>query len=239
MKAVEVKADEPRIAVVPIDSLVADAANVRRRDAETEGMLAASVRQFGPARSIVLDGRDIVRAGNGTLKAAKETGITEVIVVEPKPGQLVAVKRDDWSPTEATAYAIADNRLGDRATNDEQALSEQLHSLAEEGFDFEPVGFTADEVEELLGRLGEPDRPEGDVVDDPAGEWQGMPEFQHEDLTSRFKAHVHFRNEADLADFERLVGQKVPRDRWAIWHPKAEIGHYADKEYAVAGADEA
>ena len=56
----------------------------------------SAVKQFGPARSIVVDGKDIVRAGNGTLEAFVANGGTEILKVHPGPNQLVAVVRD-WS----------------------------------------------------------------------------------------------------------------------------------------------
>jgi hypothetical protein len=92
-------------------------------------------------------------------------------------------------------------------------------------------------IAELAQDAGVVPKFNGEAVDDPAGEWQGMPEYEHEDLTSQFKVYVHFRNEDDLKAFEELLGQKVPRDRWAIWHPKAEIGHYKDKGYVGGGDD--
>jgi ParB-like chromosome segregation protein Spo0J len=144
-------ADQANVEVVSIESLTPDAANVVRRDDRARKSLAASLRQFGPARSIVLDGKGIIRAGNGTVEAAQEAGCTEVLIVKPKPGQLVAVQRDDWSPTEATAYGVADNRLGDLKTYDDGALAGVLESLGAEGFNLDAIGFTADEIEELIG----------------------------------------------------------------------------------------
>lgn len=142
--------DQAAVEVVPIGSLTPDAANVRKRDERAMKSLAASLKQFGPARSIVLDGKGIVRAGNGTLEAAQEAGVSEVLVVRPQPGQLVAVQREDWSATEATGYAIADNRLSELAHFDETALHDQLATLADEGFDIDAIGFTGEEIEELM-----------------------------------------------------------------------------------------
>jgi hypothetical protein len=145
---------EARITTVAIDQLVFDGGNVRRRDDRARSALSASLKQFGPARSIVLDGRDIVRAGNGTLEAFAAEGGTEVLIVEPRPGQLVAVKRADWSPTEATGYSIGDNRTTDLGAFDETALAEQLRALQSEQFDLASVGYTDHEVDDLLARLG-------------------------------------------------------------------------------------
>jgi ParB-like chromosome segregation protein Spo0J len=161
--------EAPAVEVVPIESLTPDAANVRRRGERAKKSLAASLKQFGPARSIVLDGKDIVRAGNGTLEAAQAAGCTEVLKVRAKPGQLVAVVRDDWSPSEATGYAIADNQLATLAEWNEEGLSEQLESLQSEGFDLDAIGFTEAEIGDLIG---------GDEPDlDPAeGQEEILPE---------------------------------------------------------------
>lgn len=188
-------ADQTTVEVVPIGSLTPDAANVRKRDDRAKKSLAASLKQFGPARSIVLDGKGIVRAGNGTLEAAEAAGVTEILKIHPKPGQLVAVVRDDWSATEATGYAIADNRLAELAHFDEIALHEQLETLADEGFDLDSIGFTAAEIEELTAG-------DADAIDD--GEWpeHGAPESHT--ITLRYRPEdvpvlMRFLGESDDA----------------------------------------
>jgi hypothetical protein len=156
------------VRTVAIETLIPDAGNVRRRDDRARSALESSVRQFGPARSIVIDGKEIVRAGNGALEAAAAAGSTEVLIVRPGPGQVVAVQRDDWSPTEATAYAISDNRTSDLSVFDDTSLVETLRSLQSEAFDLSCVGFTDVEVDMLNERLAdeliererdEPERP--------------------------------------------------------------------------------
>lgn len=93
-----------------------------------------------------------------------------------------------------------------------------------------------------------PDNPRSPPVteqgeNDPYAEWDeaGTAEDTNEDLTSEFKAHVHFRNEEDLREFEELVGQTIPRNTWAIWFPEADRLDASDT-YAVAqpngGAEE-
>ena len=135
---------------VSIDTLVPDAANVRRRDDRAKAAIANSIVEFGPARSIVLDGKDIVRAGNGTLEGFIASGGTEILKVRPGPNQLVAVVRDDWSTVDATGYAIADNQIATKATWDYQALGETIKSLDAEGFSISGLGFEAHELEPIL-----------------------------------------------------------------------------------------
>lgn len=139
-------------AVVSIDDLSPDAANVRRHPERNRKAIEASLRQFGAGRSIVLDGSNVVRAGNGTIEAARALGFQEVVVIEPKPGQLVAVKRPEWGPTEATSYAIADNRTAELAEWDELELAKQLEAIdAEGGLQF--TGFDDTELRTMLDKL--------------------------------------------------------------------------------------
>ena len=161
-KSGETQEDAPAVQVVRLDTLIPDAANVRRRGDRAKKSLDASLRQFGPGRSIVLDGKDVIRAGNGTLEAAQAwAASTRCLIVEPKPNQLVAVRRSDWTATEATGYAIADNRLAELAEWDEEGLANQLESLQAEGFDLDSLGFTEAELAEYLGEDEQERRPSG------------------------------------------------------------------------------
>lgn len=60
--------------------------------------------------------------------------------------------------------------------------------------------------------------------------WKGMPEYEQEDLSPKLTIKVHFRNEQDFHDFEKLIGQKITK-YMVIWHPKAEKRSYANKRW--------
>jgi hypothetical protein len=139
--------------VVSLDDLSPDPSNVRAHPEANRRTMGASLRQFGPARSIVLDGKGVVRAGNGTVEAAREAGVTEVLIVDPKPGQLVAVRRRDWSATEATAYSITDNRATDQSYFINDDLAAQLSALRAESFDLAAVGYSDEEASALIEGL--------------------------------------------------------------------------------------
>jgi ParB-like chromosome segregation protein Spo0J len=126
---------------------------VRKHPERNMATIKASLARFGPARSIVIDQNNVVRAGNGTVEAAIADGLTEAIVVNPKPGQIVAVRRKDWSDTEATAYSIADNRAAELAEWDEEGLASTLESLRNDEFDLDAIGFDEGELDELLNGL--------------------------------------------------------------------------------------
>ena len=61
-------------------------------------------------------------------------------------------------------------------------------------------------------------------------EWQDMPEFEMEDLSSFRKIVVHFRNQEDIDKFAKLIGQKITKAP-SIWYPEWEKRRYADKRY--------
>ena len=61
-------------------------------------------------------------------------------------------------------------------------------------------------------------------------EWQDMPEFEMEDLSSFRKIVVHFRNQEDIDKFAELIGQKITKAP-SLWYPEWKKRRYADKRY--------
>ena len=62
-------------------------------------------------------------------------------------------------------------------------------------------------------------------------EWQDMPEFIQEDLTSFRKIVVHFKNNDDVDKFSKLIGQKITPKQPSLWYPEVEPRRYANKKY--------
>lgn len=125
------RATATQVKVVPLSDLVPDPANLRQHPEASSAAIAKSVGALGLGRSIVVDKDGVVRAGNGTLEAARAAGVSEAIVVETNGKQLVVVKRPDWTAEQALAYAIADNRTGELSAFDADALQAAVQSLAE------------------------------------------------------------------------------------------------------------
>ena len=140
------------IEIVPIDSIQPDPANVRTHSERNIAAITASLKRFGQQTPVVVDGNGIVRKGNGTLQAAKLLGLTEVKIV-----------RTNLTGSEATAYAIADNRTGDPEIGsgwDNDALAQTLAALKAEDSDLaEATGFTAAELSELFPPIAPPEPP--------------------------------------------------------------------------------
>ena len=147
----------PKVEVKPLAALVPDQANPMGHPDANKAKVRHSLKQFGPGRSIVLDKNDVVYAGNCTAGEAAEAGITEVVIVEPQRHQLVAVRRSDWTPTEARAYSIADNKTAQAAEWDSKTLAQHFQAMPEAYR--ESTGFDAWEIEPYLRASWSP--PEG------------------------------------------------------------------------------
>lgn len=130
--------------LVPIGSISVDPANVRRHPERNLEAIRASLMRFGQQKPIVCDSRGIVRAGNGTLEAARSLGWTRIARVATA-----------LEGSEATAYSIADNRSGDLATWDVESLVTQLQSLEHDGIEPGSLGFTNDDVAEMFASAEE------------------------------------------------------------------------------------
>ncbi len=234
----------PRVTVVPLSSLIADPANVRVHDTRSREAIGASVKELGAARSIVADADGVIRAGNGTLEAARAAGIQEAVVVESDGKRLVVVKRPDWTAEQAIAYAIADNRVGELSYFDTKQLAAVLATMTENAIAagssalLDTTGFSEKDLEALLAipvvaHTRTPAGAETRASDvDPAAAWAGMPGYEHEDKRAFRSIVVHFKDAAALEEFAKRVAVPIPPNARYLWFPEIEIGHYADKTYA-------
>lgn len=62
-------------------------------------------------------------------------------------------------------------------------------------------------------------------------EWEGMPEYVQGKQREYAKIIVRFRNEQDLQDFARLIGQKLNRNSQCTWHPELRPDKSTVKKY--------
>lgn len=72
--------------------------------------------------------------------------------------------------------------------------------------------------------------PPADPANDPWAEWEGMPEFEQEDV-SGIRLIVHFARAESVSEFGRLIGQDVNENTKSIWYPKLERENL--KQYRV------
>lgn len=138
---------------VAIDSISLDPANVRRHPDRNIQTIVASLKRFGQQKPIVVTKEGIVIAGNGTLQAARHLGWKQIEIV-----------RTSLTGSDATAYAIADNRTAELAEWDDDALAQTLAALQIEDEKLAlDTGFDAKEIDALLA----PDEVTEDEVPEP------------------------------------------------------------------------
>lgn len=117
-----------------------DPANARKHNDRNIEAIVASLRRFGQQKPIVVDCNNVVRAGNGTLEAARRLQWESVDCVVTS-----------LSGSDAIAYAIADNRTAELAEWDEDTLAAQLNGLLSESEEIAiAAGFTTQEIESML-----------------------------------------------------------------------------------------
>lgn len=129
----------------PIADLKMDPANVRKHGPRNIETIVASLQKFGQQKPIVIDKNGVVVAGNGTLAAARQLGWSSIDAV-----------RTGLEGSQATAFAIADNRTAELAEWDTDALAQTLAALQIED-------------EELARMTGFDDAAIKELIDDAAG----------------------------------------------------------------------
>jgi DNA modification methylase len=125
---------------IAIDELKPWGKNPRKHDIEK---LVKSIERFGFRAPLVVNKRNdeyVVEAGHGRLIAAKAAGLKKL--------PCVVVEDDDMT---AEAYAVADNRLQELASWDENALADLLKDFDKELLDC--VGYSNGELDKLLKDL--------------------------------------------------------------------------------------
>ena len=146
--------EDLRHLAVPVGDLVLDPANVRKHPTRNLEAIRGSLAKFGQRKPIVVQKEGmVVRAGNGTLEAAKALG-----------WEHIAALVVDENDVQATAFAIADNRTGELAEWDYQELGVQLEALQNEGFDLGELGWADFEVGPLLAAEWTPAEIDPDFV---------------------------------------------------------------------------
>ena len=165
--------------------------------------VARSISEYGFRAPIVVDERGVIIAGHTRLAAAKRLGLAKVPVVVAR----------GLSEEQARAYRLADNRTADETGWDIALLREELAVLNDLDIDLTALGFDPSEL--LLYQSAADVEQETD--------WEGMPEFEQDDLSGAYSTHVHFRTLEDADRFFALIGMAGMRRR-SLWWPKHD-GH--------------
>jgi DNA modification methylase len=179
-----------------VSDLSQDPANARKHDEKNIDSIIASLRRFGQQKPIVVDASNVVRAGNGTLEAAKRLGWDSIECVK------TSLKGSD-----AIAYAIADNRTAELAEWDSDILAAQLSGLLTDDEALaNAAGFSAEEIEAMLSELTDPTEIDEDEVPEPPVD----PITKLGDLWILGEHRVLCGDSTKAQDVERLLNGAAP-----------------------------
>lgn len=128
-----------------VEDLFPYARNARTHSDEQVSRIAASIREFGWTQPILIGDDDTVIAGHGRLAAAKKLGMTEV----------PTIRLSGLTKEQLRAYVLVDNRLAEDAGWDKELLGLELSELKDSGFDLDLIGFSSDEIDQMIAGVEE------------------------------------------------------------------------------------
>lgn len=134
------KPDRLAIEYVSVDSLIPYVNNARTHSPEQVAQISASIKEFGFTNPVLIDGENGLIAGHGRVMAARKMGMKEVPSIQLS--HLTAVQK--------RAYILADNKLALNAGWDDDLLALELSQLDDLGFDMALIGFTDEELGDLM-----------------------------------------------------------------------------------------
>jgi len=152
------ESDSMKLERVRLSQVHLHPANPRLHNQRNIDAIKASLVAYGQQKPIIIDRKNIVIAGNGTVTAARELKWKELLA-----------QRTGLKEFSATAYLIADNRTSELAEWDDPVLAKLLKALGRESrFDPAALGYDPLEIEFLLEKVSSqlPDSAAGKELDE-------------------------------------------------------------------------
>ncbi|MGD0274803.1 MAG: DNA methyltransferase [Syntrophales bacterium] len=150
------------VTFLPIEQLHASADNPRSHKDSQIKALVKSIQAFGFNFPIATDAQGNVLAGHARLEAAQKLGMQKVPVI----------CLDHLSAEQAKAFMIADNRLSEMSSWNDQLLTVQLKELSAVNLDFdlEATGFSIAEIDlRIEGADGDSNSTDDEFLPSPDG----------------------------------------------------------------------
>ncbi|MDF2114637.1 site-specific DNA-methyltransferase [Roseiarcaceae bacterium H3SJ34-1] len=137
-----------QVVLLPLCDLIPNPRNARVHNRAQKQALVKSYKTFGCINPLIIDQNRMILAGHGRLEAAKLAGLKEVPTITVT----------HLSDLEKRAFAISDNKLGDRSAWDFDMLADEIRLLQlDPTFDLSLTGFEIPEIDNLT--LAQDDRP--------------------------------------------------------------------------------
>ena len=138
-----------------VSDLIQDTANANKGTERGQSMLEESLRKRGAGRSVLIDSKGRLIAGNKTTQKALEIGIEDAIIVQSDGKKLIVVQRTDLdldTDPDARLLAYEDNRIGQA---DLEFDFDRLQQDIANGVDLSGL-WTEKELQAMFGAEGAP-----------------------------------------------------------------------------------
>lgn len=123
----------------PVGEIIPYARNAKVHGPEQIRRIRASLREFGFVRPLLIDAAGNLIAGHGTLEAAVAEGMETV----------PCVLAEGLTESQRKAYILADNKLSELSSWDEELVGLELREMGDLGMDLGLLGFSQKELKAL------------------------------------------------------------------------------------------
>jgi DNA modification methylase len=151
-----------KITYKPLSEIRVNPKNARTHSKIQIKDIRRSLLKYGFISPIIIDAKGEIVAGNGKYLAAASLDFSEVPTLQI----------DHLTPAQRRAYAIADNRLAEKAGWDKGILAEEFSFLLDDNdIDVTDTGFSLPEIDVILGEavgISEESAPPSPLADRPS-----------------------------------------------------------------------
>jgi hypothetical protein len=188
-----------RVEYRPTSSLRPDPENARKHSQRQLVRLKAVVAEFGFTNPLLIDEDNMVIAGHARLEIAQMLGMNTV--------PCLCLKH--LSPSQKTALALADNKLGDMSEFDPERLAAQLAQLCSVEFNVELTGFETAEIDFILEMPTLTATNAADLADSVAEPEHHIPAVSRRGDCWLLGDHRHYCGDAlKRGSFQTLLGER-------------------------------
>jgi DNA modification methylase len=189
----EIPISDRRFTLLSTSALTPHSRNPRKHSPQQIRAIAKSIEAFGFNAPVLIDKNRQIIAGHGRYQAAKLLGLEQIPVVI----------LEHLSEAKASAYMLADNKLTDRSSWNDEALALHLKELTDLALDFEieAIGFEPPEIDlriQSLDTTSEDAADNFEVADGPVVSQPG-------DLWLLDSHRLYCGNALDLAAFTAVL----------------------------------
>lgn len=178
-----------------LQRLIPYAKNARTHDDTQVSQIAGSIAEFGFVNPILVGDDNVIIAGHGRLMAAQQLGLDKVPVIVLR--HLTEAQR--------RALVIADNKIAENAGWNDELLKLELEELGDLGFDLDLIGFSEEELDELLGN----DEQSGESDEDEIPEVEDEPVSRHGDVWVLGDHRLLCGDSTSKQDLEKLMSGEL------------------------------